>query len=189
MVMPIDCKPFHLGDLVKIEFYNGEKYGHLEQYDTPHWVSVKLLDGKSRGTHLQRLSHITPEELPQPLTPEKKLAEELTTVSCQVCNWTMAAPKDEALTILRDHLESHNPPKIGVTCATCGKPAGREAVVHNKKSYCVECGTPLLGEKEDPTLYIKRLKDAPDQDTPAPRPFEQPVQPEIPMKQLSLFGD
>jgi hypothetical protein len=78
---------------------------------------------------------------------------------------------------------------LPINCAGCGQPVGLETVVFNKKTYCLTCGEPKLREEQDETLFLQKLSDAPDEDTPAPRVIEQPPQPEIPMKQLSLFGD
>jgi ribosomal protein L37E len=78
---------------------------------------------------------------------------------------------------------------LHINCAECGQPVGLETVVFNKKTYCMDCGEPKLHEAQDETLFLQKLSDAPDEDTPAPRQIEQPPQPVIPMKQLSLFGD
>jgi hypothetical protein len=264
--MPLDWIPFSEGDFVELDFHDGPQFGYFERYETPHWVSVKMLDGTSRGTHLQRLSHAKPEQPPQPLTPEKTLTEQSkrplkkgdrvrvlvggykgkigivdmarhykddpARSYCSV-NWDDGAPqsayKFHMLELVEDEpvknqpqimaenmpddwmaptmramlgpdpvhgLNDHkrffpNTPiePLPINCAECGKPVGLETVVFNKKTYCMDCGEPKLHEEQDETLFLQKLSDAPDEDTPAPRVIEQPPQPEIPMKQLSLFGD
>jgi hypothetical protein len=129
---------------------------------------------------------------PQPHTEISELDEpHLVTVSCHICKWVHQAPQAEALETLKQHLAVHNKPiePLPINCAECGQPVGLETVVHNKKTYCMDCGEPKLREEQDETLFLQKLSDAPDEDTPAPRVIEQPPQPEIPMKQLSLFGD
>jgi hypothetical protein len=190
--MPLDWIPFSAGDFVELDFHDGPQFGYFERYETPHWVSVKMLDGTSKGTHLQRLSHAKPVKPPQPLTEISELDEpHLVTVSCHICKWVHQGPQAEALETLKQHLAVHNKPiePLPINCAECGQPVGLETVVHNKKTYCMDCGEPKLREEQDETLFLQKLSDAPDEDTPAPRVIEQPPQPEIPMKQLSLFGD
>lgn len=89
--------------------------------------------------------------------------------------------------IMAENMQPIEP--LPINCAECGQRVGLETVVHNKKTYCMDCGEPKLREAQDETLFIQKLSDAPDETTPAPRQIEQPPQPEIPMKQLSLFGD
>jgi hypothetical protein len=245
MFMPIDCKPFHFGDPVKIEFYNGNRFGYFQQCKTPHWVTVKPADGGTLiETHLQRLSHAKPEEFPQPLTPDNPFnwgdtveykgqtaefrvtaggtgiimlpsgllqipLKDLTLVKrtdkpgppvkksvAQSQDDWMAAPMRAILGPdpvhgLNDHgrfFPNKPAEPLPVTCTDCGQPVGRQVVMSNLKPYCADCGASHLKDEQDESLFAG-LSDAPDEATPAPRVIEQPPQPEIPMKQLSLFGD
>lgn len=117
----------------------------------------------------------------------KRNEQHQTLVACHICQWSFAGPTKEATAALSKHLaDGHQP-----VCAKCGKKTGVESVVGTDgKVYCHTC-KPLRGyKKPEPVIEdLSKLGEAPTPETPAPKKIEQPKQDQIPMKQLSLFGD